>query len=282
MNYKNPTIFIYDNNIGVDLYGADNITVITFHYQGKFEGVSVLPNGWITCGTSSSIFCFGQQSGDISGIMDYNGKIDILSASMFNKYNERYDVNIVKEEGSYFDTSNIIPEKEGSLYEDYPSGDATITKNRYKSVSLVTNNLNARQGQFCYSDGSGYIGKYHMHLNGTIMSGESHTASSEILYTKDRDGNIIYHNKEMEYIYKNNSNPKFNLANTYRRTNKVSDLFKNAIKVANRGKKDLPQMKGKSVRPTIKAVKAVSSLQKKKDSIIDKRIKHQKKEVKGY
>ena len=195
---------IYDNNIGVDLYGADNITVITFHYQGKFEWVSVLPNGWITCGTSSSIFCFGQQSGDISGIMDYNGKIDILSASMFNKYNERYDVNIVKEEGSYFDTSNIIPEKEGSLYEDYPSGDATITKNRYKSVSLVTNNLNARQGQFCYSDGSGYIGKYHMHLNGTIMSGESHTASSEILYTKDRDGNIIYHNKEMEDIYKNN------------------------------------------------------------------------------
>ena len=273
MNYENPTIFIYDNSIEIDLYGIENITVISFYYKGKFEGLNTLPDGWIMTGTLSSIFCFGPLIENISKIMDYEGYIDILSASMFDKYNKKYDLNIVKEKGSYFNTSNIYLDTDVGHYDDYYQDDKVLNKDFYKSVSLVSNNLNSKPGQLCYSDGSEYTGKYHMHLNATIMSGAYHAMDSEILYRKDKDGNIILHNKEMKNIYENNNNPNFNLNSQFRNTGRASSLLKAAMKASDKGKRDLPGAKEINIAPIIRDTKAISKLQKKKDRILKTRSK---------
>ncbi|QDP49164.1 MAG: hypothetical protein Unbinned2990contig1002_11 [Prokaryotic dsDNA virus sp.] len=196
------------NEIAIDLSSLNDVLAIQINYTGKAYMESQLADAWISSMSSKAIMCVNLDSGNPVPelLFNYNGAINIKSVHVVDELNTLYSANIIIEDIDYFEKQTVDFDKNTQYWEGLDSYHQA--DNQIVHSSLVKNNLQTKQNEYYFIDGSPYNGEYHLHGDGQAMTGGVHTEESIDIYMKDRKGNIVnfktdnYKKRAMQIIKK--------------------------------------------------------------------------------
>tara|TARA_Y100001938_G_scaffold33092_1_gene45416 strand:- start:7798 stop:8586 length:789 start_codon:yes stop_codon:yes gene_type:complete len=196
MSYKNSQNILYHrkNEIAVEYNLESKIKLLDIRFKGKFNGESMLPHDWVLMSNNNRIICMSFGNSDIELILEYVGKIDILSASVVFEDRSVKPFIISVEDYDYWELITSDFDKNTQYWEgldSYHSLTPTIN-----DTSIITKNLNSMSNQFFLKDGTEYIGKYHRYNDFQAFTGEEPSSDSIAIYQK-KDNKIVDYRKKM-------------------------------------------------------------------------------------
>lgn len=160
-----------------------NVSSITIAYRGDIIIESKLPDGYIMKTENNKLiiepFLRSQSLGDL---FLYLGWFKIVSATATNTEGNKEYIKITR----YMDYSELLKSNAEDL--TVKSEDLKVTYLHGRTfrgtrvINKISENLNTSTlDKNLYLDNELYIGNYHLHIDGTVMSGITHTENSQIL-----------------------------------------------------------------------------------------------------
>ncbi len=186
-------LILTNNNLEISITGGILVRAMDIRYKGKFHAESMLPDDWFFFARKNKMLCINLGNSNPSQIMKFEGKIHIYGTSIYDSENNQYSINV---EEPVEDKWEIYNNKFDSSVDQYSNLSSTRTKRtNIRDVQIVKNNLETKSEEFYYKDGAPYEGPYHMHMDGTTMTGAYHEKDSIPIYRKNRQGHIVDLNK---------------------------------------------------------------------------------------
>tara|TARA_Y100001963_G_C6740188_1_gene428536 strand:+ start:637 stop:1170 length:534 start_codon:yes stop_codon:yes gene_type:complete len=172
--------YLYYGNGNASFEG--NASGIEIKYKGAIEIYPKISNGnALVAGKSTiGIITFDNK---LNNLFDYNGTLQILSASIY--YKGKTSKCIVKRVLDYSEFLYTNAEDMTNLSENLNS---EYTKSRKVSKTIIVDGVQRSlhtsiTKEKLFLNGKGYKGFYHIHSNGKIMTGSMHTKFSKDLTT---------------------------------------------------------------------------------------------------
>ena len=189
-NTGKGTIYQYPNYVSIDLKNIQSVLSLNINYKGAVLGESSLPEDWQLFANDSRIICISSKKTIPDIVFLYTGKLTILGATVITGDLERVPLSVSVEGVEHWSlvrrdwNDNAFLNKKH--YSDY---DGDLNRIKFVKTDIRRNNLYS-DGNLFLSNGAEYVGDYHQHQNGAIMSGKKHYNLSLDLYRRDVDGNL--------------------------------------------------------------------------------------------
>jgi len=186
----NATLEVYDGGVSLKVNG--NPVVVEILYKGRFEGKSVLPNGFVFIGNKGRILILrtvDQQFPEL--LFTYKGEFSPIKSSLYEKdLRITAKINVPNYKWQYQSKSENTWNLETSTWQSYRNNFNQEVEPIQRKVDggfadIVTNNIKSVSGNLVTKDGEPYYGDVHFHSGGYFMTGGVHNEDSVRLYRKN-------------------------------------------------------------------------------------------------
>ena len=183
---------IYYGNGDCTIEGTE-IRGVEINYSGGVSITKTCSDSFHIIANTNKIMIFPTGEGFLNNLFTYIGKIKITSIIVADNNGEKVPCSIKR----VMDYAELLNSKAEDLtvFSENLNSEYAYRGNVVKTTTdnITINNLHSDDG-FYLSDGTPYLGAYHIHLkDSACMTGSEHTEESQDLYFKqtNRDGSII-------------------------------------------------------------------------------------------
>ena len=191
-------LYYGNGNCSIDGEGV-KIKAVEIRYTGAISIIDKSPESYTIMTGKDGILIFPiiDSTYYLDDLFDYEGEFKIKNILIVDDIGNKVQTSIEK----VMDYSELIKtnaEDMDTISEDLSAGYESKKKKFNKTTININeiNNLNTNNyNRFLYnSNKEKYEGDFHIHKNGTVMSGATHTDSSQLLYIlkKERLGKRAY------------------------------------------------------------------------------------------
>ena len=182
------TIYQFPTYIAVEFTQIESLSAISINYRGAILAESKLPTDWQLFANDNRIICISSKGTIPDMIIKYTGKFELVGGTAITKNNERLPLEVQVSGVDYWDNIRRVWRIAGdkATYGDYHG---KLNTKKFPETIITRNRLYSN-GEYFLSNGASYVGAYHQHQDGSIMTDQKHTMSSKMLYRKDLNGNL--------------------------------------------------------------------------------------------
>ena len=173
--------YLYYGSGYCNIEGHNEIRGVQLAYRGAVQITNVNDNFHIMA-NDKTIIIFPLGEGFLSELFTYKGEIRIISAIVSDNNGEKVPTTIKR----VMDYSQLMDTKSQDLTTKSEQLNAGYKyKGRVKKTTVVDNIIKNQHsdGKLYLSNGDAYSGAYHVHPDGSAMTGGEHTGLSQDLYT---------------------------------------------------------------------------------------------------
>jgi len=173
-------------------YGGGNCSIdgsgirgVQITYEGKVKIHDKTPDGFYIVTGKNKIVIFPLVRGHLSNLFEYEGSFKILRVIASDNNGQKIST-IVKKVMDYSELlgdSESITTNSEDLKEGYVSK-KKVNKTRVVGKNIIENQNTSKFETLYLPDGSVYEGNVHIHFDGSIMVGATHSKDAEELYFK--------------------------------------------------------------------------------------------------
>ena len=159
-----------------------SVSLIYISYRGIIDGTSMLPEGWEIYTNKKAILCVATTKIVPTNLFTYIGKVDIKGGYVVYPDSSKENLRINVLGIDKWQKIKEIFSDSTSMYEELvrSHGKASITQ-----TDIITENLETDERGLIGANRKKYLGKYHKHSNGQIMSGSFFSRESRLLFNPD-------------------------------------------------------------------------------------------------
>ena len=180
---------LYYGENGICRIEGENIKGVEIYYRGAITITDKTSDAFAITHQKNGILIFPIGRGSLNELFDYEGEFNIISVYVVDSYGEKVTVSVNR----YMDYSELLTSNSEDmtiLSEEMSAGYVVGTRpNKTSLRQHIIPNLNTSDynGVLYLEDGMEYNGYYHIHLEGSIMTGREHTEDSQDLYIKQKE-----------------------------------------------------------------------------------------------
>ena len=171
--------------VEIAIDSGQNIRGIQITYNGNVKIHDKTPDGFYIAVGKRKIVIFPLGDGALSDLFEYEGNFKIIKLIVSDDSGEKVSTNITK----VMDYSELLGVSESITTNSEDLKETYTSKKKVKKSSVIGSNIidNQHTSKFetlYLADGNVYEGNLHIHLDGSIMTGEKHSETAEDLYFK--------------------------------------------------------------------------------------------------